>query len=92
MVRPLRGRVCFSMVFHGLTPTERRQANNPALKGRNNALFDPFRVEFDFGTLFRGLAPTAIHVYPLRGWRKAHVPRREQLELLQPAEKFGGEQ
>jgi len=41
---------------------------------------------------FRGLAPAAIHVYPLRGWGRACAPRRGQLELLEPTEKFGGEE
>ena len=54
MVRPLQGRICFAMVFRGLTPT-------------------------------------AIHVHPLRGWGMRAL-RREQLELLEPAEKFGGEE
>ncbi len=30
-------------------------------------LFDPFRVEQSLHGSFRGLAPTAIHVHPLRG-------------------------
>ena len=30
-------------------------------------LFDPFRVEKSLHGSFRGLAPTAIHVHPLRG-------------------------
>src|SRR6266699_4785838 len=31
-------------------------------------LFDPFRVEQSLHGSFRGFAPTAIHVHPLRGW------------------------
>ena len=42
----------------------------------------PFQGRTSFWTLFRGLAPTAIHVLPLRGCRNARTPLREQLELL----------
>jgi len=52
----------------------------------------PLQGRVFFLMAFRGLAPTAIHVHPLRGWGRAGAPRREQLELLQAAEKFGGEE
>jgi len=52
----------------------------------------PLQGRIYFATVFRGLAPTAIHVHPLRGWGRARAPRREQLDLLEPAEKFGGEE
>jgi len=52
----------------------------------------PLQGRILYLTVYRGLAPTAIHVHPLRGWGREHAPRRAQLELLQPAEKFGGEE
>ena len=44
--------------------------------------FDPSRVRYICMAFFRGLAPTAIHVDPLRGCRGS-APRREQLELTE---------
>jgi hypothetical protein len=78
----------------------------PALKGPNDVCHQlerlrrvagrfmvwPLQGRIGSVTLFRGLAPTAIHVHPLRGWGMAGAPRREQLELLKLAQKFGSEE
>jgi len=52
----------------------------------------PFQGRICFWTLFRGLTPTAIRVHPLRGCQKNFAPCREQLELIEAAEKFEGYQ
>ena len=42
-------------------------------RGHVRSVVRPLQGRAGFGTLFRGLAPTAIHVHPLRGCRMVRV-------------------
>src|SRR6266567_1859348 len=72
VVRPFQGRSVFAWLFPWVKPTGQWPNQTRPRRGRTTIArpksFDPFRVDQSLHGSFRGFAPTAIHVHPLRGW------------------------